>query len=586
MPLDGIFLKNLNKEIAAIAIGGRVDKIHQPAKESIVIAMRSQAGNHKLLLSASASNPRIHFTKQAQDNPKSPPMFCMLMRKHLQNAKLLEIRQIGLDRIVHFIFDTVNEFGDHVNMTLAVEIMGRHSNIILVDENNKVIDSIKRITDEMSSVRPVLPGMSYTLVARQPRLTLYENTPTEIYAFMLEKAPHEELHKALLQALEGVSPLICREIAEYVTRGVQIAVSGLDDEQQVRLKFYLSQLADRLCGDEATPIMLLDTTGKPKDFTYYEIHQYGHTMVSRRYDSFSQLLDQFYLERDRIDRMRQRSADLLKLLVNLSERVSRKLAAQTEELAQSKERETLKVYGDLINSNLYALEKGMDKVVLNNYYLPDNPKVEIKLDPMLTPAQNAQYYYARYRKADTAEKKLKELIEQGKAELAYFDTVLDALARASVDSEISAIRAELASQGYVRNIVKKGMKEQRLAPFRYRSDDGFEILCGRNNLQNDKLTLKDSKNSDIWLHVQKMPGAHVVISAAGQEVPNRTLEQAAIIAAYHSNGRESGKIPVDYTQVRNVRKHPANKPGLVIYEPYQTAIVQADAELVASLEIS
>ena len=576
MPLDGVFLTRLRRELAGAVVGGRVDKIHQPARETIVIAMRARAGNRKLLLSASASNPRVHFTELAQDNPKSPPMFCMLMRKHLTGAKLVDITQAGLDRILHFHFETTNELSDRVVLTLSVEIMGRHSNIILVDQEGRIIDAVKRVSDEMSRVRPVLPGMTYTHVPAGSRLDIYKAAPSEIVK-RLHDTPEQPLYKALISALEGMSPLVCREIAWNAARDWETPVSQLDGERETRLKFYLSQLSDRLNRDEVHPVMLVDAAGKPSDFTYIDINQYGHTLVSRDFDTYSALLDSFYSERDRIDRMR--GADLLRLLANLSERTARKLAAQRKELLESTERETLKIYGDLINANLYSLEKGQPIAKVENYYEDGSPKIKIPLDPMLTPSQNAQRYYARYRKADTAEKKLRALIEQGESELVYLDTVFDELARASLESELNAIREELAAQGYVRRAARRGMKEERLAPLRFVSDDGFTILCGRNNLQNDRLTLKDSRKNDIWLHTQKIPGSHVVIVTQGQEVPDRTLEQAAVIAAYHSKARESGKVAVDYTQVRNVWKHPSGRPGLVLYEPYQTAIVEPDAAL-------
>lgn len=581
MPLDGVFLNRLRAEIADTAVGGRVDKIHQPTRESVVIAMRSQGGNHKLLISASASNPRLHFTALPQDNPKSPPMFCMLMRKHLTGAKLVEIRQLGLDRVLQLLFETTNELGDRVVMTLAVEIMGRHSNIILVDNDNRIVDSIKRVSDEMSRVRPVLPGMSYALLPERDKLSVFSATPAQILE-RLKSAGDAELSKALLGNLEGTSPLICREIASEVTRGAQISVSQLDEELETRLKFFLSQFSDRLGTGETYPTMLVDAAGRPKDYTYTDINQYGHTLVCRRYVSYSVLLDSFYSERDRIDRIHQRGSDLLKLLANLSERVTRKLELQREELRQSTEREQLKIYGDLLNSNLHLLEKGMTAAVVDNYY--DGKQAEIPLDIMLTPSQNAQKYYARYRKADTAERKLGELIAQGEGELLYFDTVFDELARASLESELTAIRSELASQGYLRTALKRGMKEEKLPPLRYRSDDGFSILCGRNNIQNERLTLRDSRNGDVWFHTQKIPGSHVVVVTEGRDVPDRTLEQAAVIAAFHSKARESGKVAVDFTEIRNVRKHPANKPGLVIYEPYKTAIVEPDISLVERLK--
>ncbi len=582
MPLDGIFLNRLKNELTGLILNGRVDKIHQPAKETIVIAMRAQGGNHKLLISASASNPRLHFTAQPQDNPKSPPMFCMLMRKHLTGAKLVDIRQIGLDRILQFDFETVNEMGDRVIMTLAVEIMGRHSNIILISPDRRIVDSVKRINDEMSRVRPILPGMTYTLVPAPNRLSLFEAVPAQIVE-RVQAGPDVELSKALLQALEGISPLVCREIAHHAARGAEVTVSKLSDEHLTRLKFYLSQLIDQLSANETHPTMLVDAAGKPKDFTFLDINQYGHALVCRSYDTYSDLLDHFYNERDRIDRMHQRGADLLKLLVNLADRTARKLTAQREELKTSTEREQLKIYGDLINSNLYRLGKGQKVAPLENFYQEGNPVVEIELDPRLTPSQNAQRYYAQYRKADTAEKKLRALIEQGEAEQQYFESVFDELSRASLESELTAIRAELAGGGYLKRIAKRGMKEEKLPPLRFLSDDGFLILCGRNNTQNDSLTLKESRNSDLWFHTQKIPGSHVLVITEGRKVPDRTLEQACMIAAYHSKAREAGKVPVDYTEVRNVWKHPSGKPGLVLYEPYQTAVVLPDGELVRRL---
>lgn len=596
MPLDGIFLSELTREISDRIVGGRVDKIHQPARETIVIAMRAQGGNHKLLLCASASNPRIHFTTLPQDNPQNPPMFCMLMRKHLTGAKLLDVRQFGLDRVVHFSFETTNEFGDKVTLTLAAEIMGRHSNVILVDENNKVIDAVKRITDEMSRVRPVLPGMSYTMAPSSQRLDVRKAAPTEILE-RLDQTPELELSKALLQALEGTSPLVCREIAFNALRGVELPVSALNEEARTRLRFFLAKLTDILAhsgGAEngcAAPVLLVDPQQKPKDFSFMDIHQYGYTLVGRTYDTYSGLLDYFYSERDRIDRVHQRGADLLKLLSNLTDRVARKLTAQREELRESTERETLKIYGDLLSSNLHLLQKGMRSAKVDNYYADGAPTVEIPLDPMLTPVQNAQKYYTSYRKADTAEKKLRSLIEQGEAEVQYLESVFDELTRASTEGELNAIRAELASQGYVRvavrkaanGTVRKGMKEEKLPPLRYRSDDGFAILCGRNNLQNERLTLRESRNGDVWFHTQKIPGSHVIVVTEGAAPPNRTLEQAAVIAAFHSKAREGGKVAVDYTEIRNVRKHPAGKPGLVLYEPFSTAIVEADEALIARL---
>lgn len=585
MPLDGLFLNRLTNELAALVVGGRVDKIHQPARETLIISIRAAGGNRRLLLCTNAGGPRIHLTSLPPDNPASPPMFCMLLRKRLGGAKIVSLTQDGLDRVVRICFDTTNEFGDHEILTLYAEMMGRTSNLILVAPDGRIIDSVKRVNTEMSRVRPVLPGMDYVRAPSRDRLDIRAADMEQIMS-RISLTPELPLSKALGGVFEGMSPLICREISYQVCRGTDDIIAGeLDEQAGTRLKFYLAQLSTLLESGGDKPTMLLDKNETPKDYSFIDIHQYGYTLTSRFYDSYSEMLDNFYSERDRLVKVRQRGGDLLRLLVTLSERTSRKLALQKSELETCAQRGQLKTYGDLINANLYALEKGMRKAVLQNFYEPDAAQVEIPLDAMLTPAQNAQKYYHAYRKADTAEKKLLELISQGEAELEYFDSVLDALSRASQESELSAVRAELASQGYVKNSGNAGKRNipDRLAPLRYVSDDDFTILCGRNNLQNDRLTLKDSRRDDVWLHTQKIPGSHVIIQSQGREIPPRTLEQAAVIAACNSKASDAGKVAVDYTEVKNVRKHPAGRPGLVLYEPYKTVIVQADKQLAARL---
>ena len=330
-----------------------------------------------------------------------------------------------------------------------------------------------------------------------------------------------------------------------------------------------------------------EVNGKPMDFSFMDIHQYGGSMFTRTYDTYSQLLDDFYTQRDNIQRMRHRSADLLKVLANTADRIARKLSLQQKELADCSDRETWKIYGDLINANLYSIQKGDRTATLINFYDENQAEVTIPLDPRKTPAQNAQKYYGEYRKADTAEKKLRELIEEGQQEAIYIDSVFDALTRAQTNDELSAIRAELAEQGYLRKkgpAPKKG-KEAKLAPKRYRSDDGFLILVGRNNVQNDQLTLKDARGRDVWFHTKNIPGSHTIVVSDGQEVPDSTLNQAAIIAAANSKAADSAQVPVDYTLIKNVKKPRGAKPGMVIYVNYQTAYVTPDFELEKRLMI-
>ena len=592
MALDGALLRQIKHELEGCLIGSRVDKIHQFSREEMVFVLRLRepaadgARSAKLYLSAGADSPRLHLTSSSFENPKSPPMFCMLMRKHLGSAKLLEIRQVGLDRILHLIFETRNEMGDLIELTVAIEIMGRHSNIILIDENGRVIDSIKRIDDTMSSVRPILPGVHYTLPPAQDKLDLITSTPEQIEQRLIE-GKDTPLSKALLAAVQGVSPIVCREVANYVFVGDDRVISEMTPDHFDRLRFFLFRVILMARDYTGTPTSVIDSRKKPMDFSFLDIHQYGGSMFTRTYDSYSQLLDDFYTQRDNIQRMRHRSSDLLKVLANTADRIARKLSLQQKELADCSDRETWKIYGDLISANLYSIQKGDRTVRLINFYDEAQSEVVIPLDPRKTPAQNAQKYYGEYRKADTAEKKLRELIEEGQQEAVYIDSVFDALTRAQTNDELTAIRAELAEQGYLRkkgSAAKKG-KEPKLAPKRYRSDDGFTILVGRNNVQNDQLTLKEARGRDYWFHTKNIPGSHTIVVSDGQEVPNSTLHQAAILAAVNSKAAESSQVPVDYTLIKNVKKPRGAKPGMVIYVSYQTAYVTPDLELEKRLAI-
>ena len=585
MALDGMFLYQLRHEIAALALDARVDRIHQPTREEIIIALRWKGGSGKLLLSANAGGARIHFTETSPENPKQPPMFCMLLRKHLGSARLIRIEQVGMDRILHLVFESINELGDLVELTLAVEIMGRHSNIILVDQNGKIIDSVKRIDAEMSSVRQILPGMTYQLPpAQADKLDLLQSD-VETVVDRVAQQGDRDISKALLNVVLGMSPLTCREAETYALHGADVKAGQMAQPHRQRLGEWLSMLQLRLREHSGVPTILLENTGKPKDFSFLPIHQYRGALTVREEETYSKLLDHFYAERDLMDRMKQRSHDLLRLLANTSDRISRKIAAQKEELVECANREKLKIYGDLLNSNLYQLQKGMEVARLQNYYEEDLPNIDIPLDPALTPSQNAQKYYGEYRKLDTAEKKLQELIAQGEEEVQYLDTVFDNLARAVKESELAAIREELSETGYIKNYKNRNKKPEKISPFQYRSSDGFTILVGRNNIMNDRLTLKDAHNYDMWFHTQKIPGSHTVVLADGKEIPNSTLEEAAVIAAWHSRARDSALVPVDYTIIKNVKKPSGAKPGKVIYDKFETAIVTPDRERVQALLI-
>jgi len=572
MALDGIFLNIVKEELEPL-IGGRVDKISQPAREEIIITFRTRGGNEKLFFSASAGSARVHITKKNIENPKTPPMFCMLMRKHIGNGRLLGIRQDGLERVLYFDFEAMNELGDMVTVTLAMEIMGRCSNLIMINSEGKIIDSIKRVDPEMSRERPVLPGMRYSCPPRGERLDFRSCTKEDI-----EKAAgglHEgDLAKSAVKMFEGISPIVAREWVYYASRVGEPLVSELKGELLDRFYTSVSETAKRFEDCDFVFTAVKDKSGLPKDFSFIPIKQYEELMDTVTEPSACALLDFFYSERDSTARMKQRSQDLYRLLKSLSERTARRIANQREELLQCADRDKLKLRGDLLSAQLYSLEKGMTSVTVQNFYEENCPQLEIKLDPRLTPSQNMQRYYAEYRKADTAEKVLTEQIAKGEEELAYIESVFDALTRTESEDEALELRRELAEQGYIRAGKIKGKPPKSRPPLEFTSPDGFTVLVGRNNRQNDTLTTKLADKTDIWLHTKDIPGSHVIIRAGGMEVPDSTVLWAAQLAARYSKAAQSAQVPVDYVPVRLVKKPAGAKPGMVIFTGNRTVYVK------------
>ncbi|MBQ8825640.1 MAG: NFACT family protein [Oscillospiraceae bacterium] len=571
MALDGIFLNQIKKELDFL-IGGRIDKIAQPSREEIIISFRTHGGNAKLMLSASASSARVHITKENVENPKVPPMFCMLLRKHFGNGKLLRIRQDGLERILYFDFEAMNELGDMVIVTLAAEIMGRCSNIVVINSEGKIIDSIKRVDEEMSRERMVLPGMTYTLPPRSSRLDFRTASPDEITA-ALALLPDGDAAKSLVKIFEGLSPVIAREWIFYAAKGQSILKSELSQDALDRLFFIIKKTADDLENGRNIYTVIKEKDGLLKDFAFMQINQYGALMVTKQLDTACEVLDYFYAERDRISRMKQRSQDLYKLLLNTTDRVARRTEAQRQELKLSENREEYKLKGDLISANMYRIEKGMNSVTVENFYDPDLKDITIALDVRLTPAQNMQKYYAEYRKADTAEKILTAQIKQGEEELLYIDSVFDALTRTNSEDEVNELRLELSEQGYLKAVRLKGKPPKSRPPLEFTSPDGYTILIGRNNVQNDKLTTKLADKTDIWLHTKNITGSHVIIRTNGTVPPDETIIYAARLAAFHSKAKNSSQVPVDYVNVKFVKKPAGSKPGMVIFTNNRTLYV-------------
>ena len=583
MALDGAFLYAVKNELTPL-IGSRVEKIHQPSREEIIISLRTKQGGKKLYISANAGSARIHITEKNVDNPQTPPMFCMLLRKHLGSGKLIGIRQDGLERILFLDFECVNELGDVVTVTLACEIMGRCSNLIIINHEGKVIDSIKRVDEDMSRERIVLPGMRYTLPPRNDRLNFLKAEPAEIIS-TLENTPPAELSKALIRIFEGISPILAREWTFFAGRGVYINSDKIEPNQLERLLFAIKRTREQLEKGECFFSVVKNKEGQLRDFSFIRLTQFGTLMYTKELSSASELLDYFYFERDRAARTKQRANDLFKLLVNLTERTSRRIAAQREELAECADKDYYKLCGDLISANMYRIQKGDSLLIAENFYDESCPEIEIKLDVRKTPLQNAQKYYGEYKKSVTAEEKLAVQIEKGEEELQYLDSVFDSLTRAVSENDIIQLRLELREQGYIKSGSSKVKPPKALPPLEYKSSDGFTVLVGRNNHQNDQLSLKFAEKSDIWLHTQSITGSHVLILTDGETPPDRTIEEAAVIAAVNSRGRNSTLVPVDYCLAKFVKKPSGAKPGKVIFTNYQTAFVKPDAELEQQLRV-
>ena len=583
MALDGAFLYAVKNELTPL-IGGRVEKVHQPSREEIVIGIRTRQGSKKLYISANAGSSRIHVTEAAVDNPQTPPMFCMLMRKHLGSGKLIGIRQDGLERILFLDFECVNELGDVVTVTLACEIMGRCSNLVMIGNDGRVIDSIKRVDEEMSRERMVLPGMKYTLPPRGDRLNFLTAEPEDIISELRKTSP-AELSKALIRVFEGVSPILVREWTYFAGRGMHLESDSVSGDQLDRLLFAIKRTREQLTSGGCCFSAVSDKEGQLKDFSFVRLEQFGTLMYTKELPSACELLDYFYSERDRVQRTKQRANDLFKLLVNLTERTSRRIAVQRDELIACADRDRHKLCGDLISANIYRLKKGDTQAVLENFYEDGSPEITIELDVRKTPSQNAQHYYNEYKKAATAEIKLTEQIAKGEDELQYLDSVFDSLTRASTENDIAQLRLELAEQGYIRNTRGKAKPPKALPPIEYKSSDGFTILVGRNNHQNDQLSLKFAEKSDIWLHTQGITGSHVLILTDGAVPPDKTIEEAAVIASVNSRGRGSNLVPVDYCLAKYVKKPAGAKPGKVIFTNYKTAFVRPDTELEQKLRV-
>jgi len=579
MALDAATLALTAAELKETLTDAKIAKIFEPTRDELVLTLRTRTETFGLLLSARSGSARVCLTNETFENPETPPSFCMLMRKHLTGGRLLDVRMEPGDRIVYFDFQCTNEMGDLVRNTLCAELMGRYSNLVLV-QGGKIIDALKRVDFEDSDVRQLLPGLAYTTPPKPARPDFLSVSAASIVAAACER--DLPVADALNKTVAGVGPVVCREAAWRAFGGEHLPANELTAAQRVQLCAAIDALKEEHA-QGGRPCSVADPNGKPVEFTFFYPQQYGEKYTVREWPSFSAMLDGYYAEKDRAERLRTKSKELHKAVHNMYERAVRKQAARREELAASGKSEQLRLYGELLSANLYRAEKGMKSLTVPNWY-DGGSEVTIPLDVRFTPSQNAQNFFKNYKKKQTAARMLVELLAEGEKEIAYLETVLYEVETAGGEAALNEIRAELKSQGYLK-YYKPRDKRQKPADFlRFTSSDGFEILVGRNNAQNDRLTLHTARGKDLWFHVKQAPGSHCVVMSRGEDIPETTRQEAAELAVLHSSQNGGAKVAVDTTEVKNIWKANGAKPGMVLYNVYTTVYVTPRPDLAQRLK--
>ena len=572
MAFDAFYMTCVLEEIRALQ-DIRVEKIHQPSRDTVLLHLKHREGRAKLLLAANPTAPRLHLTTTSPENPPEPPMFCMLLRKHLSGGRLVDISQLPMERCAIFTFDCIDEMGDMVQKKLVAELMGRTCNLYLLSPEGRIIDCLRRIGLDESAKRAALPGLNYQLpepVNKLDPLSLFE----EDYVNLLLAPGADLISDRLMDTLGGLSPLVCREAAIDATNDCTARITGRDP---VELGKKLHQFFHKNM-TSPSPWYYAQADGTPKQFAFCPIRQYGS---SQQAESFSSLLDMFYSLRDRKDAIRQKGQGLRKTVQNLCTRLRRKMAIQEQELQETFDRERLRQLGDIVTANIHRIQKGQTILEAEDFYDEEMKIIQIPISNTLSPQQNAAKFYKDYARMKNAEKELTRQLELGETELSYLLSVLDELNRAQNEQELEEIRQELQLGGYVKaDAGKKRIKQSKLPPMRFESTDGVPIYVGRNNRQNDELTFKLARKDDLWLHAQKVHGSHVIIACGGKPVPDDTVTQAAQLAAYYAEATGGQNIPVDVTPVKQVKKPPAAKPGMVIYHTYRTVIVNPYPDIV------
>lgn len=586
MPFDGIVTKCVVDELSELIQGGRIEKIFQPENDEIIINLRSKGKNLRLLLSASANYPRIHITESSKENPATPPMFCMLLRKHLSGGKIVSVDFHDYERMLTLQIESLTELGDVSVKKLVIEIMGRHSNIILLNSEDKIIDAIKHVDSNVSSIREIMPARPYTQPPKQNKTSPMDLDIEKL--FLPEQLNNEiALEKYLLNNIKGFSPLLCSEICHRSDIDGKTPLEMLTASSVARLKKVLSDIISQIRDSNFHPCIVKSggPENKPVDFHCIKITQYPEIEF---HDSINRVIDIFYYEKDRLERLKQKKSDILKVLNNCIDRCNKKIALQNEKLREVADREKYKLYGELIIANLHAIPKNAEVAHVLNYYSEKPEYMDIPLEKGYTPQKAAQMYYKQYTKAKNAYIHTSRQLEDSLNELNYLESVQYQLENCENIQEIDEIRQELMEQGYISNKKRNPAKKQAKVsePLHYISSDGFDIYVGKNNRQNDRLTMKQASSNDIWLHTKDIHGSHVIVKKSAHVIPDSTLYEAAMLAAWHSKAKHSSSVQVDYTAVKNVRKPSGAKPGMVIYDNHKTIVVTPDRAIIEKLSMN
>ena len=567
MALDGLVISNIVYELSETLTGGRINKIYQPEPDALILGIKNNRTNYKLLISASASLPLIYLTDDTPANPAVAPNFCMLLRKHINGGKILSITQPGLERILHFHIEHLNEMGDVCEKILIVELMGKHSNIIFCQPDMTIIDSIKHISANVSSIREVLPGRQYFIAETQHKLNPLEVDETSFIGKVL--AQPLPVGKAIYTMITGISPLIAEELCFRASIDSGASTKALSEMEQLHLYRTFEKLKEDIIEHRYQPNIVSDE-GTPTEFSSTQLTCYGE-LQEEDFDSISEVLRYYYAARNAATRIRQRSSDLRRIVTTALERCRKKYALQEKQLKDTEKKDKYRIYGEMLNTYGYSLEPGAKSLKCINYYT--NEEIQVPLDSQLSAHENSVKYFDRYAKLKRTWEALSVQIQETKDELEHLDSISTAL-------DIAVSEDDLIQFGYIKRHYsgKKGNKKVRInsKPFHYISSDGFHMYVGKNNFQNEELTFKFATGNDWWFHAKGIPGSHVIVKSEGQELPDRTFEEAGRLAAYYSKGRDAEKVEIDYIQKKQVKKTPGGKPGFVIYHTNYSLLIDPD----------